>query len=70
MEYILLILGTFNSKNFIPTMNDNIRIFVDSTLNTLQIIGFDVLGTFQYETLSIPNEFGLPLMTIYMNMDG
>ena len=50
-------------------MNDNIRIFVDSTLNTLQIIGFDVLETFQYETLSIPNKFSFPVMTIYMNMD-
>ena len=42
---------------------------MNGTLNALQVIGFDVIGTFQNKPLSIPNEFGIAIMTSDMHMD-
>ena len=40
-----------------------------STLNTFQVVGFDVVGILQNEAFAIPNEFCITIMAYHMHMD-
>lgn len=43
---------------------------MNGALDSFQIVGFDVVDTFQHKAFSVPNIFGIAIMTSHMHMNG
>ena len=56
-------------EQFIPAVDNDICVLGDYTLDTFQIIIFDIMWIFHHKTFSIPIEFCITIMTTDMNMD-